>query len=255
MNRVLIVEDEPIIQKGLQFKVNWLNNDCIVVGCADNGLIGIDKIKELEPDIVLTDVRMPFKDGIEMLRESKNDFNYEAIILSGYSEFNYAKQAIRLGVHDYLLKPVDIKELERTISKLVSKIKQRKVQDNLKINSSVYKDVLNVDINVETTSNYVLDVIDFIKENYHQKVTLKNVSDVFHISSVFLNSKFKDETSHSFNEFLTRYRIIKALEMLQNDKVLIYEVAEEVGFSDYKYFSQVFKKYIGMSPKQFLSQS
>ncbi|MDQ0253278.1 two-component system response regulator YesN [Evansella vedderi] len=255
MNRVLIVEDELIIQKGLQFKVNWLKNDCIIVGCAENGEIGMEKIRELEPDIVLTDVRMPFKDGIEMLTESKKDFNYEAIILSGYSEFNYAKQAIRLGVHDYLLKPVDIKELERTLSKLVSKIEQRKVQENLKMNSLLYQDVLNININKETISNYVLEVIDYIKEHYHEKVTLKDVSDALHVSSVNLNSKFKDETSHSFNEFLTRYRIIKALEMLQNDKVLIYEVAEEVGFSDYKYFSQVFKKYIGMSPKQFLSRN
>jgi two-component system response regulator YesN len=254
MYRVLIVEDEPIIQKGLQYKFNWLQSDCIVVGCADNGVTGIESIKTLQPDIVITDIRMPFKDGLGMLAESKHEYEYEAIILTGYGEFQYAKQAIQLGVHDYLLKPIDMKELERTLAKLVSKIREREQKESVERFSRVYQDVLNVNLDIEKTSHYVLEALDYVKRHYRQKITLKELCDELQVSAVVLNTKMKEETNYTFSDFLNRYRLIKALELLQNDKRLVYEVAEEVGFSEYKYFSQVFKKYIGMSPKQFLSE-
>jgi two-component system response regulator YesN len=70
---------------------------------------------------------------------------------------------------------------------------------------------------------------------------------------VYLNSKFKEETNYTFNDFLNRYRILKAVELLKEGDLLIYEIAEQVGFQDYKYFSQVFKKYIGQPPTEFLN--
>ncbi|MCT1902462.1 response regulator transcription factor [Oceanobacillus sojae] len=254
MNKVLIVEDEPIIQKGLQYKMNWLQLNCVVVGCADNGDMGKEMIDKLKPDIVITDIRMPFKDGIEMLKETVENNKFEAIILTGYDEFNYAKQAIRLGVHDYLLKPVDMEELAEVIKDLIFKIEEKKAKDNYKVNSLLYKELLNINLNVAETSSYVIDTIDFIKKNYATKINFKDLCDNLGVSNVFLSAKFKSETNYSLNDFLNRYRLLKAVELLQNDKVLVYEVAEEVGFSEYKYFSQVFKKYIGMPPKQFLHQ-
>ena len=97
MYRVLLVEDEDIIRRGLLFAVDWLRSDCVVVGEAVDGADGLQKIAELTPDIVITDVKMPYLDGLGMLEQSRGS-GYEAIILSGYDEFSYAKKAISLDV-------------------------------------------------------------------------------------------------------------------------------------------------------------
>lgn len=253
MLKVVLVEDEPIILKGLQYRIDWLANGCTVVGSAENGEEGLRTIKETKPDIVITDIRMPYKDGLSMLQEAKQTHTFEAIILSGFGEFNYAKQAITIGVHDYLLKPVDLNDLEKTIKKLVEKLVRKRNDNQITQQVKVYSDILNVQ--VEIHSSYVGQTMEFIQQSYCEKLTLKDASEELGLSTVSLNMKLKEKTGYSFNELLTRYRITKALDYLQDEKMLVYEVAEKTGFSDYKYFSHVFKKYTGMSPKQFLKQT
>lgn len=92
MYRVLLVEDEEIIRKGIRYSVPWEECGCSVVGEAENGAVGEEKIAELQPDIVITDITMPVKNGLEMIADTREKFNYIAIILTGYSEFEYAQQ-------------------------------------------------------------------------------------------------------------------------------------------------------------------
>ena len=124
MYRVLLVEDEDIIRRGLLFAVDWLRSDCVVVGEAVDGADGLQKIAELTPDIVITDVKMPYLDGLGMLEQSRGS-GYEAIILSGYDEFSYAKKAISLDVAEYLLKPVDFEALYETLERAKERLRQR----------------------------------------------------------------------------------------------------------------------------------
>ncbi|TSB47399.1 response regulator transcription factor [Alkalicoccobacillus porphyridii] len=255
MLKVVLIEDEPIILKGLLYRMDWLHSGCVVAGTAENGVKGAQLIAETNPDIVITDIRMPFKDGLEMLKETKEIYQYEAIILSGYGEFNYAQQAISLGVRDYLLKPIDLNELAESLKRLSIEIKEHKQQENEKQQSNVMKDLLSFNVASDGEATYAAEAVRFIKRYYDQKITLVMLSEEVGLSTVSMNTKLKEATGYSFNEFLTRYRITKALDKLQNEKVLVYEVAETTGFSDYKYFSHVFKKYIGMSPKQFLKDS
>ncbi|WP_242069279.1 response regulator [Paenibacillus dendritiformis] len=130
MYKVLIVEDEDIIRNGLIYMVDWPKLNSIVVRRAADGIEGLAKIKELQPDIVITDVRMPFQDGIQMLRQSKAEHDYEAIIISGYSELEYARQAISLSVSEYLLKPIDFDKLNAAIVKLTAKIQLKLQRQN-----------------------------------------------------------------------------------------------------------------------------
>ena len=120
MYRVLLVEDEEIIRKGIRYSVPWEEYGCSVVAEAENGAVGEEKIAELRPDIVITDIRMPDMDGLEMLREGRAVCPFHAIIISGYGEFDYAQQAIRLGVAEYLLKPVDVNELKNCLRRIAA---------------------------------------------------------------------------------------------------------------------------------------
>lgn len=256
MYKILIVEDEDTIRKGLIFMVDWLKVNCVVAGEAADGEEGIEKIKEIRPDIVITDVKMPFKNGIEMLEESISVYGYEAIIISGYSEFEYAKKAITLNVTEYLLKPIDFEHLYQTIEKLTKKI-ERKQRVEVYMNSLEEKQanrILEPRPAQGFRNKYAARMLEYIKSSYHQKISLNDISRQYGISSTYLNAKFKKETNYTFNDFLNRYRVLQAVELLKQDKMMVYEIAKTVGFQDYKYFIQVFKKYIGCSPGKFVSR-
>ena len=244
MYKVLIVEDEDIIRKGLMFMVNWQEADCVVVGEGVDGQDGLEKIRENRPDIVIVDINMPVKDGLAMLEESIGQYGYDAIIVSGYSEFEYARKAIGLGVTEYLLKPVNFNELYDALDKIIRKqTAAARLRDDMKqIDMEKKKlgilDGISCD-KVKEGNRYVEFMMDYIKEHYSSRVSLTDVSEQCGMSC-------------TFNDFLNRYRMQKAVELLKENKYKVYEIADLVGFSDYKYFIKVFKKYVGCSPVKFV---
>lgn len=254
MYKVLIVEDEDIIRKGLMFIMDWTQYDCTVTGEAVDGNDGLDKIARLHPDIVITDVKMPFKDGIQLLEESIQTFEYEAIIISGYSEFDYAKKAISLGVSDYLLKPVDMNSLGKTLKKVTEKIeKKRELKKySLTRQSISANQIIDSSVDQRLKSKYVLKMLEYIEKHYKERISITDLCGTMGLTSTYLNSRFKEETHYTFNDYLNRYRILRAVEMLKKDEMKVYEIADAVGFQDYKYFIQVFKKYIGCPPIKFI---
>lgn len=256
MYKILIVEDEDTIRKGLIFMMDWLKVNCVVAGEAADGEEGLEKIKEIRPDIVITDIKMPFKNGIQMLEESIALYGYEAIIISGYSEFEDAKKAITLNVTEYLLKPIDFNHLYQTIEKLTDKIEaSKKIREYIKTLDHIHTDlILDPPLMQSFKSKYVGKLLEDIKVCYNQKISLNELSKKYGLSCTYLNAKFKKETNYTFNDFLNRYRVLQAVELLKQDNMKVYEIAEAVGFQDYKYFIQVFKKYIGESPSKFISR-
>ncbi len=252
MYKVLIVEDEDIIRKGIIFMMDWLKAECVVVGEASDGNEGLQKIAELQPDIVITDVKMPFKNGLQMLEESHEIYDYEAIVVSGYDEFSYAKKAISLDVTEYLLKPVDFDCLYRTLEKLKQKIRQKKAMFQYQEKKVHDLSETALDLTYRDKNKYTIKLLKCIQEKYGQKISIHGLSELYGISSVYLNMKFKQDMHYTFNDFLNRYRIMQAVKLLKQREKKVYEIAACTGFQDYKYFTFVFKKYVGCSPSRFL---
>ncbi|MDD7267795.1 MAG: response regulator [Lachnospiraceae bacterium] len=124
--RILLVDDEEEIRQGIKQKIDWEGLGFVILDDAENGVEAWEKIVTLEPDIVLTDIRMPYMDGLtltEQIRE--HGFDTEVVIFSGFDDFDYAKQAIRLGVIEYILKPVNMEELTRILKKLHDKMDEK----------------------------------------------------------------------------------------------------------------------------------
>lgn len=257
MHKVLIVEDEDIMRKGLMFMPKWQDVNCIVVGEAINGQDGLEKIKQYLPDIVICDINMPVMDGLEMLEKSIGEYGYDAIIVSGYGEFDYARRGISLGVTEYLLKPIDYPKLYEAIRKIQSK---RNEDTNIK-NAIHELDVEKKKLGIleykerKTGNRYVDLMVQIIHDKYATRLTLNDISDQCQMSCTYLNVKFKDETGYTFNDYLNRYRIKKAVDLLRENQYKIYEIADRVGFYDYKYFIKVFKKYTGCSPARFINEN
>lgn len=126
MYKVLLVDDEYFPREALKMSIPWENYGCTVCGEAKNGFDGIEKAMELKPDIVLTDINMPFMDGLDMIMNlQKMSPEILFAIITGYSEFEYAKRGIELGVEDFILKPVDDKELVKTMQHMVKTLDRK----------------------------------------------------------------------------------------------------------------------------------
>lgn len=127
MYKVIIVEDEEPIRKGLECAIPWTELDCTVVGGGRNGLEGIRAIEELAPDIVIVDINMPILDGVEMMKRTHETYLYSAIVLSGYSSFEYAKDTMKYGAIRYLLKPLKKDELCEAIAEAKTQCERRRM--------------------------------------------------------------------------------------------------------------------------------
>lgn len=249
MYRVVVIEDEEAIRKGIIMSIDFSALNCILIGEASNGVEGIKLIQEKKPDIVITDVTMPLMSGIEMIEQTL-EYNYTSIIISGYDEFSYAKKAIKLGVCDYLMKPIDKEELNNVIQSIVSSFDlSSKISGLLKEKNQIEYIQLLETLNKE--DHLVDKIMEYINLHYSEKIFLSDIADVLNYSESLLSKRFRRVTQMTFNEYLNRFRIQKSIEYMKKGTYGLTGISDICGFSDYKYFSTVFKKYTGYTPSQF----
>lgn len=248
MYKVIIVEDEDIIRQGILLSVDWNKYGFEVIGEARNGRDGLNKILDLKPDLVITDIKMPVMSGLDMIEEAISQHNFKTIILSSYGEFDYTKRAISLQVYDFILKPLDEEEIEALLLKLKDVFDSESVPKEF-FDLNYYKDMVN------NKSSYVYRLIELIEESYSEKLSIEQIADDFGVSNSYLSRKFKQATKHTFLDFLNKHRVQQALGLIEKNELKIYEVAEVTGFTDYKHFSSVFKKYLEVSPKKYVKRN
>lgn len=253
MYKVVLVEDEDLIRRGLKFRMDWTGVGCVVAGEAASGEEGLKVIREVRPDIVITDIRMPGMNGIEMLKESMKEHPHSAIILSGYAEFELAREALRLGVVEYLLKPVDFEELKDCILRITSDATRTETEERQKRLEEIKGLPLPDPDGIR--NEYAKKMLDYITQHYAEKISITDLGALYDVSSTHLNAKFKAETGYTFHDFLNYYRISKAIELQKEGRLRLYEIAEQVGISDYKYFNKVYKKYVGYAPAKFMEEA
>lgn len=244
MLKVLIVEDEEMIRRGIVLTVDWSSLDCVVVAEASNGEEGLEAALRYNPTLIITDVKMPKMDGIEMLSRLRElGSSAYVIFLTAYDTFEYAQNAIRLGAADYILKPFHDGDLEKAITSI-----RRRYLDQEKAAPSLSDPGLKKG----DKSKYVQSAIACIEENYADPtLSISAIAGTLGISEGHLSHTFKKETDSTLLAYLTRFRIHKAMELLQDCRVKVYEVAERVGYRDIAYFSATFKKMVGMSPSEY----
>ena len=248
MLKVLVVEDEEMIRKGIVLAVDWAALDCVVVGEASNGAQALEAVERYDPSLIITDLKMPVMDGLEMLRQLRERGNNAfVIILTAYDSFSYAQTALRLGAVDFLLKPFHDGELEQAVTRLKQRM-DRAGQGGEKGPAPL----LLPELKKGDKSKYVLEAMAYIGEHYHEpNIGVAAIAQHLGISEGHLSHTFKKETDYTLLNYLTRYRIHRAMELLRDCRLKVYEVAEQVGYRDIAYFSATFKKLVGMSPSEY----
>ncbi|MDO5601524.1 MAG: response regulator [Oscillospiraceae bacterium] len=248
MHKVVIIDDEDIIVRGLREVMPWEDYDCKIVGTANNGSDAIELIHHEKPDIVFTDICMPQGDGLSLIAAVRSEYpEMQITILSGYSEFEYAKRAIALGVCRYVLKPSKFDELEEALRAMVNKLNEGKpaAQEDP---AAEGKD----EEGAETAQNFIIkNALKYIEEHYAEKLTLSDVADKVYVSQWHLSKLIAKNTNQSFSDLLNGVRIERAKKLLCNPALRIWEISEAVGFADVTHFSRIFKKHEGMSANEY----
>jgi two-component system, response regulator YesN len=347
--RIVIVDDEKMIREGLARTMPWNDMGVEVVGAAGNGYNALDIIREKKPHIVLTDIRMPKMDGLQLLQIVKEENpKIKVVMLSGYDDFAYAQQAIKYGASDYLLKPINAEELQALVSRLIQTFKEEVFEDlsYIKIKKNIeeelgqyitairlgsrdaafsslgklsdrlteqilgadqfhklYMEVINSVLQAldedgfkleeelreeylksfidlfnsanrdelmqwlyrftdkisayikerkgDTYSNVIKKALEYIEQHYNEELSAQKVAEAVYLSPNYFSHVFKKIRKESFTDYLNKIRVEKAKLLLSNNLYKVYEVSDMVGYRDYKYFSSVFKKLVGVSPTQY----
>ncbi len=396
MFKMIVVDDEYLVRMGIRNTIEWEKYGIEIIGEATNGKAGLQMALELKPDIIITDIKMPIMDGLELVKHiNESKLDCVIIILSGYKDFEYAKDTLENGAYSYLLKPIDNDELISKITNALQFLEEKRAQ-NLYI-SNINEDLPTIrqtilqnliignfhdyqklekklqlyDLNIPKEGTFIYGKVDsknddkaleyfyelfcgllkatdydhigslmqkyfvlissalseecesicqaaikqyektqrtivslgiatyknydsieyayneahlaaeeklfplintvnnvshsshklnpqitramqYIAQNYSRNITVKMVAESLFVSESYLMHLFKDNLNKTFNECLTDYRIMVAKDLLLSGKLKVYEIAELVGYNDSKYFSQIFRKKVGMSPSQFL---
>ncbi|MCR5704202.1 MAG: response regulator [Eubacterium sp.] len=237
--KLLVADDEDTIRKGVAKYIRLHTNRFDKVYEAQTGQEAIDLILKYQPEVVLLDVQMPIKTGIDVMKEmTKAGLNPITIILSGYDEFRFAQQAMKYGATEYLLKPIRANDILNCILEHT--------------NEKYGAEEITTSSEKQTPVTYLVkEAQDYIAEHYTENLSLACVADILGISSGYLSTIFSQNLNCGFVDYLNSVRIDRACCYLEQNYLKTYEVAYKVGFHDEKYFSKVFKRIVGMTPREY----
>ena len=240
MYRVVLIDDEAIIVEGLRGVIKWADYGCEVAGTAGDAAEGTELIRRLRPHILFTDIRMPGQDGLSMLAGLRSEFpDMQVAVLTGYRDFSYAQEAIRLGVTRFLLKPSkmdEIREALQTMTEKLDKLPQETAEDEQAQNAGSF---------------IVNRAIQYMEENYSQKLTLQAVADCCYVSQWHLSKLLNRYAEKSFYDILNSIRIQAAKKLLEDPRLKIGDISEMVGYADTAHFARTFKKIENMSANEY----
>ena len=243
MWKVLAADDEAYIREALKKLINWEKMNCVLIDVVDDGQELINKIEEEEPDIVITDIQMPEVNGMDVCKYLYETYpETQVIILTAYSDFSYAKTAIKYIICDYVLKVSIMDELPDAIEKAIGNLNQlkREIEKN-------EKDLLE-------QLSLIQQIDHYIEQNYKKKLSLDDIAEALHINSSYLSRVYKLKKGKNLFDNILNLRIEAAKDYLINTDMRTYEISELVGVEDASYFSKMFKKITGLSPKEYRKQ-
>lgn len=256
--RLLIADDEKNIRNGL-LSLPWNTIGIQKVYQAENGLEALEILEGKQIDIVISDIKMSGLSGLELAEfVQKNSLDTAVVLLTGFSEFEYAQKALRNGVLDYMLKPLRPKDILATVLKVKETLEKRRYKEKVveryeeAANSRDYQE--QISWHFRGVNEQAMEILKDVAQNFSQGVSLNSLAEKYHYSVAYLSRMIKKETGFSFSEILNSIRLAQAAELLQKDCGKISMAGEMAGFSDQKYFSQVFKKAFGVSPGEFRKQ-
>lgn len=252
--RVMVVDDEPIVRSAIADQIPWEKHQIRIVKTAAHGVEALDYLRENQVELMLVDVRLPVMDGLELIRQVRQmNRGIEFVVISGYSDFAYAQQAMRLGVRDYILKPVDEASLLAAVKAGRDAWEQKRFTRQLRAGGAVAIPAEAAPPQHHSpTITRLLAIVE--EEIANENLSLKWISaEKMFLNENYLSKLCQKELHQRFSAYLLERRMLTAMRlMMHHPDMMIQEIARETGFgSNSQYFSIAFKKYSGCTPTEY----
>ncbi len=238
---VVVVEDERLIAKNIAKNIEKANSHFKVVEIFSNGEDAAKYITNKPPHVVFMDIQMPIINGIELLKMISETQEYVyCVILTGYSDFDYAKSAVKYGAVDYLLKPVNPQELSDTLKKIELSLaaSMKNLSDSAPEQYHKPEEIVNL-------------VKKYVQNHYASTIDLNSIAQEFGFSASYLTKLFTKYENTTPSKYIRNYRMNIAKQLLTVPGASINTVAASVGYSDPFHFSKSFKQTFGYTPTSY----
>lgn len=241
MFRVFLVDDEELIVKQIADSVPWMDNGFEVIGMETNSERAVERVLELKPDVVFTDLRMPYLDGHTFMKQVREyGLETEFVMLSAYGTFEDARTFFQQEGFDYLLKPLQLPEVQLVLEKLAKKLSGKYPERN-----DEPEEAMNPAFN---------ELVEYVGNHFYEKFTLEQLGRRFGLSAGYICTLFAKYYNTTLTCFVTKARMEYAAKLMGEHRSSLKSIAEDCGYKDYFYFNKVFKGYYGMAPSQYTEQ-
>lgn len=239
----IIIEDEPWSLIDIQKSFPFESYNFEVIASFQDSVAALDSIIELNPDLIVTDINMPNLTGIDLMKKIRQqNIDSEIVVISGYNEFAYAQQAIKYGVLAYCLKPTNSQEARDAMEKAKKRLDEKKGLANSEQMSQESE---------SHDSSCFEKLVNYIDNHFYEKLTLHDLAHKYNFNPNYCCYLFSKHKNTTFSQYVTNLRIDKAKQLIETTDFTLEKIADVVGFHDYFYFSKVFKKSCGISPKEY----
>lgn len=245
--KIMIAEDEQRARQGLCRLIADLDGDYEVIAQASNGNMALELILQLKPDLVFLDIKMPFMDGLTLIKAVRGrGMNTEFVVVSAYADFDLARQSIELDVAGYLLKPLTKEEAEAVLKKVEGRLMGKHNYSSYKEESlrKKYPDVHPL----------IGKTLDIIETGYAGKISQQRLACEIGLTPEYFSYLFTKNVGENFSVFLKKYRVEQAKRLYQSGTCSKREVPYNVGFSDEKYYNKVFRQVTGKTPAEYIAE-
>ncbi|MEG2380851.1 MAG: response regulator [Oscillospiraceae bacterium] len=237
MYKAILIDDEPWTLQALETLFPWADYDFELIASSSDSLIAKDLMIKQQPDVILTDINMPEISGLDLMSLAKSlNIKTKFVIISAYDSFKFAQEAIKYGAIEYVLKPLSLQDAHKTLENIKNALDKENGID-VTIKSPPYA----------ISNNSFKDMIEYIKNNFTEKLTLNKLSELFNLNPSYCCQLFKKYYNCSFFDFVTDLKMRAAATMITKDGKSSTEIAEILNY-DYSYFNKIFKKYYGITP-------
>lgn len=249
MYRVLIVEDDTALRFLCRQMKEWKEYGFAVLAEASNGKEALELLKTQSFDLIMTDIRMPFMDGLELL-EKLQEMKYPAftVLVSSYDEFEYARKGMVLGCQDFLVKPISNKKLGEVLERISHTMKEQGKQEESDELLNQVLQALGVAVDKQ---GFLYRLCDYLTKHMEENVTMEDAAEYMNLSKDYLGKNVKQYSGRTFPALYTFMKMEYAKQLLETESYKNYEISRILGYSSPDYFTKIFKEYTGTTPSKY----
>lgn len=241
MFQVLIVDDESAEREGLFSLLNKYQYP-FEITLRDNGQSAMDVLRERRFDLLISDIVMPQMDGLTLCTQALALYpQITTVISSAYSDFKYTQAAIRIGVDDYILKPIVVESFQGTMERCIQLMRKRSQSD----------DRSSLNAMEENTDHVIQEIKHLIQAHFAEDIGLEWVAQRMYLSPGYLSTVFKRKTDRTITQYVTLCRMRRACYLLRHTNIKVNQIGQDVGYPNPSYFCYLFRKIFSISPNQF----